>query len=235
MSVDAYDALAPHYSEYTRSRAAYCDSVDRRLLEWLPQRIGAMLDVGTGDGRRAVRLATSMAATRLVLSDPSRPMVELCRRHHVSDIWSCRAEELPEHEAPFDVITCLWNVLGAVDGPAQRLEALRRMRALLTANGRIYMDVHNRYNIATAGVGRVLVRRLRDLVRPSTSNGEIAFVWAVAGHQIPSRGYLFTHREMRRLVAAAGLRVVHDVFVDYADGRTRGPWTGQLLFCLARA
>ena len=235
MNHNAYDALAPYYVEYARSRAAYCESVDSRLLDWLPPRIDAMLDVGTGDGSRAVRLAKAMSAARLVLSDPSHPMVELCRGHHVSDIWHCRAEELPADTGTFDIVTCLWNVLGAIGSAAGRLEALRRMGALISADGRLYIDVHNRYNIATAGVSRVLVRRIRDLVWPSHANGEIAFVWEVAGQQIPSHGYLFTRREMHRLVVAAGLRVVHEEFVDYDDGRTSEPWAGQMLLCLARA
>ena len=235
MNHNAYDALAPYYVEYARSRAAYCESVDSRLLDWLPPRIDAMLDVGTGDGSRAVRLAKAMSAARLVLSDPSHPMVELCRGHHVSDIWHCRAEELPADRGTFDIVTCLWNVLGAIGSAAGRLEALRRMGALISADGRLYIDVHNRYNIATAGVARVAARMWRDLVRPSDSNGEIDVLWNVAGQQISSRGYLFTRREMSELVLAAGLRVVHGTYIDYDTGAVRGPWTGQMVFCLQRA
>jgi ubiquinone/menaquinone biosynthesis C-methylase UbiE len=222
-----------------------------------------MLDVGTGDGHRAVRLASAFGAARLVLVDPSRPMVDLCRTQTASlsasgspddsldvtesrsrasyhppgriEVWNCEAEALPVHSERFDVITCLWNVLGAVDGTARRLEALRRMAALLAPGGRLYLDVHNRYNASTAGVWRVIGRHVIDVVRPSETNGVVTFTWRVAGQHIRSHGYLFSRRELRRLVTAAGLRMTREVFVDYADGRTCGPWTGQMLACLERA
>ena len=275
MTNTAYDALAPHYRDFARTRAAYCDSVDRRLTEWLPARVDAMLDVGAGDGHRAVRLASAFGAARLVLVDPSRPMVDLCRAHIANlsapdssnsrdsressddpvdpvdvtesrsraayqpprriEIWNCEAEALPVPSERFDVITCLWNVLGAVDSTPRRLEALRRMAALLAPGGRLYLDVHNRYNVSTAGLWSVMGRLVIDAVRPTETNGVVRFTWRVAGQQIRSHGYLFTRRELIGLVAAAGLRMTREVFVDYADGRTRGPWTGQMLVCLEHA
>ena len=193
-----------------------------------------MLDVGSGDGSRAVRLAEALGATRLVLSDPSAPMVEQCRRHSASDIWCCAAEDLPDGPERFDLITCLWNVLAEVEGTTKRVEGLARMGAYLSSRGRIVLDVHNRYNVVTAGAARVAARLWRDLVRPSDSNGEIDFMWDVAGQQLPKRGYLFTSREMSGLVVAAGLRVVHRTYLDYDTGAVRGPWTGQMVLCLER-
>lgn len=235
MTTAPYDALAPHYVEYARRRSAYLHGVDQCLVGWTSPGVASMLDVGSGDGSRAVRLAATIGATRLVLSDPSTSMVEQCRRHSTSDVWCCAAEDLPDDPDRFDLITCLWNVLAAVEGTSKRVQGLTRMCACLSPRGRIVLDVHNRYNIATAGVVRVAARMWRDLARPSDSNGEIDFLWDVAGQQIPSRGYLFTPREMSELVLAAGLRVVHRAYVEYDSGAVRGPWTGQLMFCLERA
>lgn len=232
MSANVYDELAPHYSEYARTRAAYCDAVDRQVLGWVPAVRGAMLDVGSGDGRRAVRLATALSAPRVVLSDPSLPMAEQCRGHAGAEVWPVAAEDLPNGPTDFDLVTCLWNVLGSLEGTARRVEALRCLGARLSPAGRMVLDVHNRYNLATAGTGRVLARVVRDIVDPAESNGSVAFTWRVAGRQIVSRGYLFTPREMRRLFDDAGLVVVRQAFVDYDTGAQRGPWTGQMLFCL---
>ncbi len=235
MTTAAYDGLAPHYVEYARRRSAYLQGVDRCLVRWMSAGVASMLDVGSGDGSRAVRLAETIGATRLVLSDPSTAMVERCRRHSVSDVWCCAAEGLPDGPERFDLITCLWNVLAEVEGTSKRVQALTRMCACLSPRGRIVLDVHNRYNVATAGVARVAARMWRDLVRPSDSNGEIDVLWNVAGQQIPSRGYLFTPRDMSGLVLAAGLRVVHQTYLDYDTGAVRGPWTGQMVFCGERA
>ena len=234
MSANVYDQLAPYYSEYARTRAAYCDAVDRQVLEWVPAVREAMLDVGSGDGRRGVRLAAALSSPRIVLSDPSLPMAEQCRAHAGVEVWPVAAEDLPAGGSEFDLVTCLWNVLGAVKSTGRRTQALRRMAASLSAEGRIVLDVHNRYNAATAGVGRVLARVARDIVRPSESNGSVAFTWRVGGQQIAADGYLFTEREMRQLFRDAGLVVVGQTFVDYDTGALRGPWTGQMLFALAR-
>ena len=234
MRASVYDELAPHYAEYALTRAAYCDAVDRHVLGWAPAIRRAILDVGSGDGSRAVRLAAALAVSRLVLSDPSPAMAAQCRAHAGAEVWPVAAEDLPAGPGEFDLITCLWNVLGSVEGTARRVEALRRMGACLAPEGRIVLDVHNRYNSATTGVGRVLARVVRDIVRPSESNGSVAFTWQVAGRHIASHGYLFTPREMRRMFDHAGLVVVRHAFVNYDTGVLRGPWTGQMLFALAR-
>ena len=232
MSANAYDELAPFYVEHARTRAVYCNAVDRYVLEWAPEARRAMLDVGSGDGGRAVRLAESLSATRLTLSDPSPLMARQCRAQGGAEVWPIAAEAIPTDTPEFDLVTCLWNVLGAVEGAARRLEALRRMGSCLAPGGRIVIDVHNRYDLSAAGAGRVLARVARDIIRPSASNGSVAFTWRVGGQQIAARGYLFTLREMRQLFRDAGLTVVRQAFVDYEDGRARGAWTGQMLFCL---
>ena len=234
MRATSYDALAPHFAAYARSRAPYCDGVDRTILSELRRDSGAWLDVGSGDGGRAVRLGKAAFITRLVLSDPSPQMVAQCRRHQVSEVWQTAAEELPAGPAGFDVITALWNVLGLVDGTKRRVAALTRMRALLAADGRLFVDVHNRYNARTAGPFLVSARMIRDCVWPSDVNGSVAFTWSVAAARIPSRGYLFTAGEMGRLFALSGLRVINRWFIDYETGGLRGAWGGQMLFELAK-
>lgn len=230
MSGNVYDLLAPYYVEYARTRALYCDGVDHLVRAWLPPRVDTMLDVGSGDGGRAVRLAASVDAPRLVLSDPSEPMVRQCRIHPQAEVWCCAAEDLPDGPAEFDVITCLWNVLGSIKGSRRRIQALQRMRSRLSPGGRLFVDVHNRHNVATAGIVRVAGRIVRDMLWPSDSNGVVSFQWTVEGRHIPADGYLFTAGELGRLLAESGLRVVAQGFVDYTDGRRRGPWTGQMVY-----
>lgn len=234
MAIDAYDALAPYYQEYARRRAAYCDAVDRCIAEWRPPRVKTMLDVGSGDGARAVRLAASLGVDSLVLSDPSRAMIALCREVHGGDVLPCAAESLPADAGVFDVITCVWNVLGAIEQPDRRLEALRHMCQHLAPTGRLFLDVHNRYNMAAAGAPRVLARAVRDVVRPDASNGLVSFTWTVGGASIPTRGYLFTEREMLELFDQSGLRPVQRAFVHYETGAVCGRWSGQMLFALDR-
>ena len=235
MASAAYDALAPHYRRYALRRAAYCDGVDRLIAGWRPLQASTMLDVGSGDGVRAVRLASSLGIDSLVLSDPSPPMIAQCRVNHNGPVLTCAAESLPSIAGTFDVITCVWNVLGAIEEPEPRLAALRGMKGRLAPSGRLFIDVHNRYNVATAGLRRVITRMARDLVTPGESNGLVSFTWEIDGLRIPTRGYLFTEREMRALFAAAGLTPVRHAFVRYDSGEVCGRWRGQMVWALEHA
>ncbi|MFN7984368.1 MAG: class I SAM-dependent methyltransferase [Vicinamibacterales bacterium] len=235
MASAAYDALAPHYRRYALRRAAYCDGVDRLIASWLPSQASTMLDVGSGDGVRAVQLASSLGIDALVLSDPSQPMSEQCRSHHRGTVLTCAAEALPSNAGAFDVITCVWNVLGAIEEPERRLAALHGMKERLAPAGRLFVDVHNRYNVAAAGLRRVVARMARDLVTPSQANGLVSFTWEIDGLRIPTRGYLFTDPEMRRLFAAARLTPVRHAFVHYDTGQVCGRWRGQMVWALEHA
>lgn len=233
MNASAYDRLAPHYRAHARTRAAYCDAVDRLVLAWRPPTVRTWLDVGAGDGVRSARLAASVGVERLVLSDPSAAMAELCRLQAPAEVWQCRAQDLPSPDASFDLITCLWNVIGSMGRAADRLAAVRAMAASLAPGGRLVLDVHNRYNVATAGIVRVGGRLVRDRLRPSETNGLVRFAWQVDAASIPTEGYLFARGEMEQLAAEAGLVVEHRAFVDYDTGRLCGPWTGQLALSLS--
>ena len=51
----------------------------------------------------------------------------------------------------FDVITCLWNVLGHVREFENRVRAMRAMKKLLSPEGRCFIDVNHRYNARAYG------------------------------------------------------------------------------------
>ena len=97
---DIYDALAPHYREYARSRQAYLAAVDRFILRARARRrVEAVLDVGAGDGVRGMALARRLAARRVVLCEPSREMAARCRELGADAVWEVPAEQLPQSES----------------------------------------------------------------------------------------------------------------------------------------
>jgi SAM-dependent methyltransferase len=232
----SYDKLAQHFRSYSEARAAYLDSIDRLILRHVPAGATSLLDVGSGDGVRAARLAAQCSVSRLILSDPSEEMVSRCRLlEGVAEVWHVAAEELPDAGECFDVITCLWNVLGLVSDTALRVEALRRMRSLLSPEGRIFLDVNNRYNARAYGRLRTAGRVLYDLLRPSDANGDVSFSWRLGGELIETRGHVFRPGEMKRLIEGAGLKVMNRHAVDYETGQLRkSAFAGQLLYELAK-
>ena len=63
-----YDALASQYRQYSMAKAAYIEAVDRLVVQHIPPRAESLLDVGAGDGVRAVRIAQARGISTVVLS-----------------------------------------------------------------------------------------------------------------------------------------------------------------------
>jgi SAM-dependent methyltransferase len=228
----AYDRLAPHYRAYASARAAYLDAVDRFVIAHAP-RDGQMLDVGAGDGVRAMAIARALSASKVVLCEPSERMAALCREQSAAAVWTDPAQCLWRHAERFDVITCLWNVLGHLPDCAARTAALAGMRSLLAPDGRIFCDVNNRHNARAYGSGIVMLRRMLDKLAPDERRGDATFEWRVGDERIPARGHLFTPAEMDGIVQAAGLEVEQRLTVDYVSGQTSScPRSGQLVYRL---
>lgn len=233
---EAYDRLAPHYRVFAAARTTYIDAVNRYIVEHAPPN-ARMLDVGAGDGVRAAGIAECIGAARIVLCEPSAAMARLCRSQRVDEVWTVEAQALPATDERFEVITCLWNVLGHLPDRASRSGALAAMRRLLAPAGRIFCDVNNRHNARAYGGARVLVRRLIDGVVPDDRRGDSEFAWDIGGERIPARGHLFTPEEMSEIITSADLIVEERIAVDYLTGeRSSSPRAGQLLYRLrARA
>jgi 2-polyprenyl-3-methyl-5-hydroxy-6-metoxy-1,4-benzoquinol methylase len=144
-----------------------------------------------------------------------------------SEVWDARVEALPETGRRFDVVLCLWNVLGHVPSRELRVVALRNLMRVCSAGGLIFLDVLNRYNVAECGVGVVLRRLL------SSQNGDVPVKWRTGACEVETRGHVFTPREMAGLFGEAGLTVVERVVLNYATGR-RSAWSfaGNLLYAL---
>lgn len=226
-----YDTLAPHYRDYSAGKAPYLDAIDKIIVDRIPVEARSMLDVGAGDGIRAVKISRARQLSELVLAEPSAAMVVLCQQLPVSEVWQVAAQELPETERRFDVITCLWNVLGHVPSAPERLVALQKMRELLKPEGVLFFDVNNRYNALSYGWLQVMGRLFYDLCFPDNTKGDATFHWAIDGETITAMGHVFTPREINCLLCEAGLRVRRRYVVDYRTGQSRRfVFGGQLLY-----
>ena len=231
MSAAAYDQLAPHYRELAQQRGVYLDAVDRFIVDHAGAPVGSLLDVGAGDGVRGVAVARRLGARRIVLCEPGTEFARRCEALGVDEVWRMSAEELPAAAPAFDIILCLWNVLGHLPDHASRVAALTRMKALLNPSGSIFFDVNNRHNAHAYGRLRVWARRVLDYAMPDERRGDAVYSWRIAGKVIPARGHLFTPAEVAALLRGAGLRVLQRTAVDYVTGDyARSPRAGQLVY-----
>lgn len=234
--VAAYDRLAHYYSHFSKRRSAYLRSVEEQIAARIPVGSKSLLDIGAGDGGRAIRIASAAGISRVVLLEPSSKM--LGETLAGWEVWRTRAEDLDVTTIPdrFDVITCLWNVLGHIHGSDARSRALNAAAQLLSPGGLLFVDVIHRYNMRSYGATMTVARWLRDRILPNDTNGDVKAHWQTAAGEISAYGHVFTDPEMRRLAAAAGLQQVERIVIDYETGAIRrASWAGNLLYVFRRA
>ncbi len=227
----AYDRIAPVYARLSEQRKSYLDRIDRLVVSEIPPGSRSLLDIGSGDGTRARRIAQARGIAELVLLEPSRAM----QGSGLADttFWTMRAEELHSVQAEFDVITCLWNVLGHIFPLASRMEVLRQFARLVSPHGKIFVDVNHRYNARHYGPLQTALRFLRDGVSWDEKNGDVVVAWQVDGTRCTTMGHVFTDKEFRSVALAAGLSVEKAFVVDYGTGELRRwSWGGNLLYVL---
>jgi SAM-dependent methyltransferase len=231
-----YDALAPYYREYARKKTVYLNAVDRFILDNMPGDAESLLDVGAGDGVRGMALANQKGIKYVVLSDLSAEMAARCRELNPADVWHAAAEKLPEVERRFDIIICLWNVLGHIENRAGRVEALTGMRRLLSDKGNIFFDVNNRHNTSAYGWWKVFGRICIDTIQPDEKRGDATFDWKIGNESIPAMGHLFTPAEIEGIIKDSGLLIKTKIAVDYHNGLLSTQLLkGQLLYQLVKS
>ncbi|MBZ5576876.1 MAG: class I SAM-dependent methyltransferase [Acidobacteriia bacterium] len=223
--------MASNFSQLSEQRMRYLDRVDELVISHVPAGSRSLLDVGAGDGRRALRIAQARGLTQLVLLEPSQGMQR--RNPAAPQFLAWRAEQLDSLKGSFDVIVCLWNVLGHIFPNAARVEVMRQFARLTAPRGLIFVDVNHRYNAALYGPARTGFRFLQDRIRPSENNGDVLVAWNIAGVKCRVPGHVFTHREVRALAHAAGLTIDRRFVIDYKTGQIRRFGVqGNLLYLL---
>ena len=238
--VAAYDRVAPFFADMSQRRKPYLDRIDQLTLARVPYDSRSLLDVGAGDGKRALQIAGNAGLREVVLLEPSAEMIKGAAKQ--AEIWRIRAENLDSDEAPpadrdcrFDVITCLWNVLGHIRPAETRVRVLRRLGRLLSQPGRLFLDVHHRYNLRSYGLLRTATRFLQDQLWPGESNGDVSVSWDFADLHCRTYGHVFTDGEVRRVAAEADLIVSERLVVDYDTGDVKNrAWEGNLFYVLRR-
>ena len=231
--VAAYDRLAPAYLAFSKRREPYLRAVEREIIARIRGGVDSLLDLGAGDGLRAARIAESAGIAPVVLVEPSPAIAGLAKT--TAEIWRIRAEELSASLVieRFDVITCLWNVLGHVRGE-NRSQVLEAAAKLLSPRGRLFIDVNHRYNARAYGWFTTSRRWAHDALTRNVKTGDVTAIWDVGeGRSISTYGHVFRHREIAELAEAAGLEIEERIVIDYDDGSVRRlPWLGNLLYIL---
>jgi SAM-dependent methyltransferase len=235
-------AITPATWDYITSRRIaggydrdYCYSelfrFDTEVLDrWLPEP-GRLLDLGCGTGRHVVHFAergfdvTGVDLSEHMLAAARRKLAERgCGATLVhGDIT--RLAELGLGR--FDCAISMFSVLGMIYGAENRLRFLRSVLECLEDGGLFAFHVHNRwYNLRYRDGRQYLWRALRDRWRGRPE----AFQKDVDGYHGIRRLslYVFSAREVRKLVAGAGFRLQEVICLNAArNAELRGVARGM--------
>lgn len=233
LKVNPYDLIASSYKEIAAKRKEYIESVNSIILKYTPKNVKSMLDIGSGDGQRGMFIAKKLNIKDLTLCDSSREMVKLCKKLKPQKVLLCKAEDLPT-DKQYNIITCLWNVLGHIESEQKRIETLINMRKSLTKNGLIFFDVNNRYNGSAYGIREVMKRMIIDFIKPDITRGDTSYNWIIKDKKVPASGHLFTTKEIENMLIKAKLSVKLRKTIHYETGKVSDLiFKGQLLYILS--
>lgn len=231
--VEAYDAIAPLYEEYSSKRQAYLNAVDELVIGNLAPGI-KWLDVGSGDGRRLAKIKNSVGLTDVAAIEPSAEMVKICAQNAQVPVYQEFGENVDQLDiGTFDVVTALWNIFGHIPSSAARLKTLKNIAQKLEPGGKLMLDVNNRHNALAYGKLKVLARRVVDATNFKESRGDAHYEWEIGDKTFNASGHLFTPAEIEKLFGDAGFKIIERFSINYTTGEvSKSPHRGQLFYLL---
>jgi SAM-dependent methyltransferase len=202
---------------------------------------GRVIDLGCGSGRHAIRLARR--GFRVVAAELSQSMlVEVARRAELTELKVdtvrlnlCRLECFPD--GSFDYAVSMFSTLGMIRTPRARQRALSEAARVLKVGGRLALHAHNLLlNLRNNQGRRWLLGQMPAILRGADNAADRNMTYrGVPGMEV----HLYRWGELKREIAAAGLRIEETLALNEIDARPiAAPWLlpsiragGWLLFC----
>ncbi len=234
-SKNMYSLLADNYSDYANIKNKYIQRVDSLIINNCQKSPLNYLDIGTGDGKRAINIAKLVKAKYTVLSDSCEEMLANVEKNIADEVILYDITEKYFFKRKFDLITALWNVFGHIDNEESRLTSLYNIYNILEDGGRFYFDVNNRYNIDNYGLGNVLINIFRDIIPFFNDSGDFNFEINVNGKSVPSFVHIHSPFEIFTLIKKTKFQVNKVYVIDYENGTLKNSYfKGQLLIELIK-
>ena len=130
----------------------------------------------------------------------------------------------------------MFNVIGYLGTPTQRIRAFREFRRVLKPSGLLFVDFMNRWHLGEGlsfrqSVFTALRTYVRSLFPDLENRGNLFFTLSLNGRRIRGFVHGFSYGEVRRLLVKSGFDVVDSLVVGYDSGEIkRHRWQGQYFF-----
>ncbi len=218
-TVASYSGLTGKYGTLVNERRNYLEAVDRHFLELAKDSGSKWLDVGSGDGFRAVQLNRHLNK-ELTLVEPSLLLASDFEEAHPGIAVIRSTLSSAKISRQFDLVSMLWNVIGHLDSLD---DSLRKIHGMLADDGVIFLDANSPFNFRRFGLLAVFKNLARKV--------PIQFSWPEKNS--PGRVNFFGRRVLRNKLKLAGF-VPKFQYIDYDSGLpASSEYTGSIV-CTAR-
>lgn len=227
-SKDYYDSIAKEYAAISAKRKPFLEQVNALIIANTPKG-GDYADIGAGDGMRSSVIAHGIEARSCTLIDESAELLGHVPKDLKTEIIQDSIVTLDLQER-FDVVSCLWNVLGHLPDLEQRDEAVLRIARSVRPGGLAFIDVNNRYNVLEYGLENVMRNVKADAC------GTIGRGWyPIAQSNSETKVYIHHPFELDPILERSGFKIVQRFHVDYLSGDLQAEfWKGQVLYMLRK-
>ena len=237
-----FDSLANMYDEKSSARACYLSTIDMLITEELrmqgPKKV-RVLDVGCGTGTRAQNIFSSIPWACVYGIDVSPKMLKIARTKNFERVVQSDVRRIPFPDNYFDSVTCLFNVMGYLATPKERMRALNEIKRVLKPGGLFFVDFMNRWHLGeNVNFKRSLLAavglHIKSLLFGLGNVGNIFFKLPLNGGQLKGFVHGFSLREIHRLLKKCEFSELRLSVVGYDTGQIkRSKWQGQY-FVIAR-
>jgi SAM-dependent methyltransferase len=231
-SVEYYDKVASSYSEMINKRKDYLLAIENEIYQI--KKVKNYLDIACGDGIRSLRIIKNIKPSKSVLLDESPEMLKHVNMDNDRDSILLVNQDFLNFESNirFDLITCLWNVFGHLPSRSEKSKFVEKMFSLCEKNGKVYLDINNRYNIRHYGVKNFLKTVFKDAIHLK-NRGKFKLKLP---NNVMSSVYIHTPWELDKMINSAGFSIDEKAYFDYESGeRVQNFWNGQILYKLSKA
>lgn len=230
-SNEYYNDIANSYRQISEQRKSFLDAIDEYIIDYATNKLNNIkyLDIGAGDGYRSLKIARGIKSKRTVLLDNSdQILAKIESKDNVELVINSILDF--DSSIKFDLITCLWNVLGHVGEFEDRKNVFRKLDTLLSDDGVFIFDVNNRYNIAHYGMKNVMNNIITEQNNPEKAGW---FTLNQDGHK--TQVYVHNPFEIDKYLEDTQLTVEKVEYIDYSTGEKKETFfEGQLLYYIKK-
>jgi len=226
-----YNNIADTYQNQVNSKIKYLNAVDDFIVSTMKeQSVRNYLDIGTGDGRRAFKLIEAMGiGGDIVLVDDSGNMLSAIANHEKVTVFNDTIFNF-KRDAKFQLVTCLWNVLGHLPSKIDRINLFKLVEAHLAPNGVFIFDVNNRYNTSYYGF-----KSVSNNLKKDHFNEDNAGWFSLGDPPNETQVYIHSPFDIEEYIVSTDLVLEKTLYKDYITGEVRDTFfEGQLIYKLRK-